>query len=312
MKNHSLPILLMAAAAATASGAAGAASFAYGGLNYTDAACTTGFTMDANGTISCSTAATTPPATATAAPVCNVTQNPAFAQNGAATTILSNCSASPNNPTSYSWTLTPLTPTAGNTSTVSTTQNYTPSTSLTPGTYTVALTASNTIGPATGTLSTTLTVNAPVASSDQCAAQGLTRKTDVTVMNWGSGMRKDGLKLGANEAYVLSFTAPASMTSAYSSIYTLYSGTTKLITISSDACGFNTPLNGSAACSLQQDPQMMTDEAGPTYSERTTTPYCKLTPGQTYYVNIRNAKPNVSPVQNSCTSSAGCTFSLSY
>jgi hypothetical protein len=161
-------------------------------------------------------------------------------------------------------------------------------------------------------LTSNAATNNTTTNVDQCAAQGLTRKTDVTVMNWGSGMRKDGLRLGANEAYVLKFTAPITMTSAYSSIYTLYSGATKLITISNDACGFNTPLNGSAACSMQQDPQMMTDEAGPTYSERTTTPYCRLSPGQTYYVNIRNSKPGVSPIQNSCTDAAGCTFSLSY
>jgi hypothetical protein len=154
-------------------------------------------------------------------------------------------------------------------------------------------------------------LNAPAASSDQCAAQGLTRKTDLTALDFGMGNRKDGLNLKANEAYVLSFTAPATLTT-YRQIQTIYSATTKLITISSDQCGFNTPLNNSARCSVQQDPQNLTEEAGPCYSLGTSTSYCNLTPGQTYYVNIRNAKPNVSPVQDSCTNAAGCGFSLTY
>jgi len=286
-----------------------AASFSYQGLNYTDSTCTTGFSMDpTSGLITCSSSTTT--ASATAAPVCSITQGPAFAQNGSVPTIYSSCSLSPNNPTSYSWSLTQLTPTVGTASTVATTQNYSPSTLLSPGTYTVSLAASNAIGAATGTLSTTLTVNPPSTSGDKCAALGLVPKTDVTDMNWGTGNRKS-LNLKSNEVYVLNFTAPLTMAS-YRSIATIYSATTKLITISKDACGFDTPAGGVARCSMQQDPAAMTNEAGPTYSLSATTPYCKLEPGVTYKVNIRNAKPTRPIIESSCTNAAGCGFSLTY
>jgi hypothetical protein len=175
----------------------------------------------------------------------------------------------------------------------------------------VTLHASNAKGAATGTLSTTLTVGAPASSNDLCASQGLTRKTDLTALDFGMGNRKDGLNLGANDVYVLKFVAPSTLTT-YRQIQTIYSGATKLITISKDQCGFNTPLNGSAACSVQQDPKQLTQEFGPRYSLGTSAAYCNLTPGQTYYVNIRNSKPGVSPIQNSCTNAAGCTFSLTY
>jgi len=140
---------------------------------------------------------------------------------------------------------------------------------------------------------------------------GLVRKTDLTALNWGTGVRKDGLNLKANQAYVLSFTAPATLTT-YRAMSTIYSSASKLITISSEACGFDTPLKGSAKCSVQQDPAIGTDEAAPRYSLTTSTSYCGMTPGQTYYVNIRNAIPKTSPIQDSCTNSAGCGFSMTY
>ena len=143
--------------------------------------------------------------------------------------------------------------------------------------------------------------------NDRCAANGVLRKTDVTAMNWGSGVLK-ALNLKANEAYALSFTAPASM-SDIRSIMTQYSAANKRITVSLDVCGFDTPLNNSAACSVQQGGRSV--EAGPAYSP-TNNSVCYVPPGTTYYVNIRNQIPGSNPAQSSCTNPAGCGFRLLY
>jgi len=309
MKNHSLPILIMAAAAAFASGAASALSFSYQGLNYSDPSCTTSFSMDTNGGITCVTTTTTsPPNTA---PLCNITQNPTFAQNGQATTISSNCSVSPNNPTSYSWTLTQLTPTAGSASTVSGATNYSPAISLAVGTYTVSLAAPNSIGPATGTLSTTLTVTTPpppppsTGNDAMCTQAGLTN-TEMP-LNWTMGFPQN-INIGLNQS--VSFPLMITTASSGGHITMSYTtGGTEIISISKDKCDFSQSLLATQCMVGGNAPNLTFQPTGSLYSN------CALTPGVQYYVNVRNAVMSGRlpkfPIVDSCTSGR-CVGNMTY
>lgn len=308
MKNHSLSILIMAAAAAFASGTASALSFSYQGLNYSDTSCTTSFSMDANGVIACVTTTT---ASANAAPVCDITQNPTFAQNGQATTISSNCSISPNNPTSssYNWT---LTPTGGSPSTVSSATNYSPLTSLAVGTYTVSLSASNSIGPATGTLSTTLTVTTPAppppskGNDAMCTQAGLTN-TDM-LLNWAMGTYQN-INIGLNQSVSFPLMLPtASSGGRITMSYT--SGGSEIISISQNRCDFSQSLLSTQCMVGGSAPNLTFQPTGSIYSN------CTLTPGVQYYVNVRNAVMDTKsspkfPIVDSCTGGR-CAATMSY
>jgi hypothetical protein len=303
MKNHILSTLFVATAATCS--IASAASFTYKGLNYTEATCTTKFVINDYGMLSCSTS--TQPATS--APVCSITQNPTFSQNGAPVTILSNCSASPNNPTSYSWTLAQLTPTVGNATTVSTTQNYMPITSLSPGTYMVTLHASNAKGAATGTLTTTLTVTAPAItppSGDTLCTQAGLSNTEMP-LNWTKGTYQN-INIGLNQSVSFPLTLPAASSGGRITMsYT--SGGTEVISISRNKCDFSPSLLTTQCMVAGSSPNLTFQPAGSSYSN------CALTPGVQYYVNVRNAAMSgrslIFPIVDSCTS-GGCYGVMSY
>ena len=172
-----------------------------------------------------------------------------------------------------------------------------------------------------GTVSCSTTTTAPVivptptpaqpVAASSCAAQGLTVKADITAMNWGVGVTRYNLNLKPNEAYVWSFIPNPGGTS----IKTMYNNASRLITISTSACG--APVNNQAACSMQQNAALRTGNSGPAYSTSVSgnAGICFLPPlpaGQTYYVNIRNSIPNSNPIQSSCSNTAGCTFALTY
>jgi len=306
MKNHILSTLFVATAAT--SSIASAASFTYKGLNYTEATCTTKFVINDYGMLSCSTS--TQPATST--PVCSITQNPTFSQNGAPVTILSNCSASPNNPTSYSWTLAQLTPTVGNAMTASTTQNYMPVTSLSPGTYMITLHASNVKGAATGTLTTTLTVTAPATTppptgdNTLCTQAGLSNT--VIPLDWGAGSYKN-INIGQNQSVSFPLTLPT--TSSGGRITMSYTkGGTEIISVSRNKCDFSPSLLTTQCMAGGAQPNLTFQVPGSQYSN------CTLTPGIQYYVNVRNAVmatkyAPVFPIVDSCTT-GGCFGVMSY
>lgn len=182
-------------------------------------------------------------------------------------------------------------------------------TGLTNGTaYTFTVTATNSQGSgAASAASNPVTPAVAAAGGDRCAANGVTRKNNLTAMNWGTGVPLPGLNLRANEAYVWSFNPVGGGT-----VRTLYSGANKIITISRDICGFDTPVAGSATCKVQQNTATRTTEAGPKYATVPLAGYCELPAlpaGQTYYVNVRNA---VSGSSSLCTNAAGCTFYIQY
>lgn len=286
MKCHRLPILFMAVAASVG-GTASAASFSYQGLTYNDANCSNGFTMDASGNISCSTAAAPAP---TSVPVCNAIQNQSVAQ-GASVTLTASCS---NSPSSYNWML--------NGSTIAAAQSYTTSSTLAQGTYTVSLTATNGVGtstPQTATLNVTApTTNPPPTEGDALCTQANLSNT-VMPLDWTPGTYKD-IHINQNQSvsFPLMITT-ASSGGRFTMSYT--SGGTEIISISQNKCDFSPTLVSSGCLTGGTQPNMTFQTPGSPYSN------CTLTPGVQYYVNVRNAvmatryTPQF-PIVDSCTS----------
>lgn len=142
--------LVLAAALGGASALSGAASLTYNGaasfITYTDPNCSTSFTMDSTGAVTCAGTGTPP---AAVVPVCTVSATPSLSiTEGSSVTLTAACQ---NSPTSWAWS-------QGATPVGTSSPSYATPTTLTAGSYTYNLSATNTAG--TGVAQATITVAA--------------------------------------------------------------------------------------------------------------------------------------------------------
>lgn len=285
MKKYDIYMLMVAAASYVASGTAGAASFSYNGssssFHFTDPACTTSFTIDANGNITCSGAPVMP-----SVPSCSISPaNPSFAQNGSGITLSANCL---NNPTSFQWTL--------DGQQVSTAATYVPPVSLSVGTHTVVLAGTNSAG--TGTGSTTLSVVDPVAPPPPVTTcqQTMTEQ----LMDFALTGNTKHVKMSKGQGYAFKFTTDASgrtgsLATAQSSIgATVY----RFMNVSEQMCDFsynNYDSNNGCAATGSYSATINYQIGQGSFM------VCSLKANTTYFVNVRNE--NASPA----TSRTGTT-----
>jgi hypothetical protein len=282
MKSYRLPIVLLAVAAASASGAAGAASLSYQGvLSYSDPACTGSFVMDTAGNISCSTA-TPPPA---GAPVCTLAASPSTITAGASVTLNASCTPAAS---SYSW--------SSNTNWGTNTLASGTVTPTTTTTYSVAgISGSLTGATAAATVTVSSTTPPPTGDDTLCTQAGLSN-TEMP-LNWTKGTYQN-INIGLNQSVSFPLTLPT--TSSGGRITMSYtSGGTEVISISRNKCDFSPSLLTTQCMVAGSAPNLTFQPAGSTYSN------CALTPGVQYYVNVRNAvmagRSLVFPIVDSCT-----------
>lgn len=293
MKSYRLPIVLLAVAAASASGAAGAASLSYQGvLSYSDPACTGSFVMDTAGNISCSTA-TPPPA---GAPVCTLAASPSTITAGASVTLNASCTPAAS---SYSW--------SSNTNWGTNTLASGTVTPTTTTTYSVAgISGSLTGATAAATVTVSSTTPPPTGDDTLCTQAGLSNT--VIPLDWGTGSYKI-INIGQNQSvsFPLMITTASSggrMTMSYTN------GGAELISISQNKCDFSPALLTTQCMVGGTQPNLTFQVPGSPYSN------CTLTPGVQYYVNVRNAvmatrSAPAFPIVDSCTGGK-CSGTMSY
>lgn len=256
-------------------GIGNAATLSYQGaatFSYTDPTCTTSFSMDANGKVSCSGVPTTP-----VTPSCSITPaNPTFAQNGSGLTLTANCI---NNPTSFEWKLDGVP--------VSSTASYAPPASLTPKSYAVALAATNAAG--TGTATATLVVTAPVTPPPPTScAQSITE----VAMDFTGPAARWHTKMNRGQAYAYSFTTDSvgRSSSFETAESTIGSTVFRFLNLSEQKCDFsydNYDSHNGCATSGEAGATIYFTFGQPQFM------YCQLKPNTTYYVNIRNENPSL-------------------
>ena len=300
MQKSKLLAVFTACLAVFVGGVGSAATLSYQGtaaFSYTDPACTTSFTMDANGNVSCtSSSVPTTPVT----PSCSIAPaNPTFSQNGSGVTLTANCI---NNPASFNWTLDGVQ--------VSSTASYAPPTSLTPKSYTVTLAATNVAG--TGTAASTNRVVTSPATTPQPTSCSQT-VTDYP-LDFAAQSFRVHVKMNRNQAYAFGFTTDNS--GRMNSFETAYSyigdAVVRFINVSEQKCDFSytnfDTMNGCAA-SGSAEATLVYTLGQPQFMA------CQLKPNTKYYVNVRNENPALGTArqpsrrgEDSCAVGQTCGF----
>ncbi len=211
----------------------------------------------------------TPP---TAAPVCSVTASNQSPFVGQSVTLSASCS---NSPTSYAWT------------NCNSSSSTCVATSAAEGAQTYSVIASNGIGPS-APAQTGVNWQASVGGSDFC---GSYRGVNRISKSWGDSSPIYTPKHGGFDAegvVVVSFTAPAtpaSYGSPGSTVVAEYQGppTFRQVTISRSACDFR-PSDPSGA----NGPYTVGNGSSVTITWNVGNGNAPLTPGETYFVNVRN------------------------
>lgn len=212
----------------------------------------------------------------TAPPACTLATSNATPGTGQTITLTATCT---NSPTSYSW--------SGCTSTGSTCTT----TSTAAGNITYGVTATNIVGPST---QATVQVDWRAGPTSNCSQYTDVRYIDIP---WGSTTRYKTQDVGGfpqDRIIVISITVPSSPASypiVGNTAFAEWQGppARRVMTLSTTACDFTAPMDVGSGTS-------------PFIGWNVGVPPNSLTPGRTYYFNLRNEP-------GACTSYASCDMS---
>lgn len=267
-------------------------------FTFSDANCDA-FTYS-NNTLSCTAAGS--PAPAASVPTCSISPSAASAPAGTGQQFTASCT---DGPTSYAWTV-DGTPVAG------TTNYYTTATNLPVAVHTVAVIATNGIGPS-AVKSASLTVSqAPAQPNPTACAQSNT----ITPLDFGTASGKNfNTIVNTMQARSLQLTTGSSGSYGYfiTEMNTQGLNVNKFMNVSTSPCDFsysNYDAGNGCADSGQftKVSYQVQDASSPAIAQ-----VCSLQPNTTYYVNIRNEKVYTDRSGSgrgvdTCPSGSSCAF----